>query len=455
MKFDTTVPTPSRNSPERGAYRLLVVHSPVADQIGRSIALGQQPLEIGRATAPVALDDDQLSRVHCRFEAREGGHTLFDLESRNGTFVGGARVDQCDLTAEMVIRVGAHVLVYQYLPMQAIEAMADAAHKVSPIVGDSWPTILLRNTIAERAPTSVPVLVLGESGVGKELVAAELHRQSGRSGRFVPVNCAALPDHLAESELFGHVKGAFTGAHQASSGLFGAATRGTLFLDEIGDLALPLQAKMLRALNDGEIRRVGDPHPTHVETRIVAATNVDLEAAIEAGTFRGDLYARLMGATIAVPSLRERRQDILPLARRFLEAQSSDAPIEPDAAEALTIYDWPYNVRELQNLARGVATTVRSKALFELSSMPKPIRERLKDRESDGEAPQAASEEVPLILRVPRDREPSAAELTLVLDHFGGNVAQVAHYFGRARKQIYRWARKQNLDVDSFRADLK
>ncbi len=211
------------------------------------------------------------------------------------------------------------------------------------------------------APADVPVLVTGESGTGKELVARRIHARSPRAaGPFVAVNAAALPESLAESELFGHERGAFTGADRARAGRFEEANGGTLFLDEIGDLAAPLQAKLLRVLEDGRVRRLGSERDVTVDVRLVAATNRDLAREVEAGRFRRDLFFRLAVVPVALPPLRERRADIPLLARHFAVrlAARHRLPVPeltPEALDALEAHDWPGNVRELRNaLERAV-----------------------------------------------------------------------------------------------------
>ena len=224
------------------------------------------------------------------------------------------------------------------------------------LVGDTPAMCAVRRWIATFGPRNAAVLIQGPSGAGKELVARGLHSRSRRNERpWVPVNCAALPENLAESELFGYERGSFSGAFAQHKGYFEQAEGGTLFLDEIGELALPLQAKLLRALEQREIRRIGGTQTIHVDVRVVSATNRDLKAAIATKTFREDLYYRLKRLFIRVPALRERRDDIPLLARHCLSnyAQENDLAVPVISAEAdavLQRYDWPGNVRELQNV---------------------------------------------------------------------------------------------------------
>ena len=223
------------------------------------------------------------------------------------------------------------------------------------ILGTSTAIRDLRRVIEKVAPTPARVLILGENGVGKELVARGIHRASPRGKKpFVEVNCAAIPGELIESELFGHVKGSFTGAVSDRPGKFEQADEGTLFLDEVGDMSLAAQAKVLRALQEGVISRVGGTKPITVDVRVIAATNKSLEAEIAAGQFREDLYFRLSVVPIEVPPLRRRREDIPLLVERFAaelerEPGMGHKPFGPDAVQALTQRDWPGNVRELRN----------------------------------------------------------------------------------------------------------
>jgi transcriptional regulator with PAS, ATPase and Fis domain len=233
----------------------------------------------------------------------------------------------------------------------------------------------------ERAASAVlPVLVHGETGTGKELIARALHERSPRRDQpFVPINCAALPESLIESELFGHERGAFTGAIDRKTGLFEVAHRGTVFLDEIGELSLPLQSRLLRVLETQEFFRVGGTRPVKVDVRIVSATNRDLPAEVDAGRFRGDLYYRLNGVTLRVPPLRERRGDIPLLVRHFLDRGGSGRMIDLEAVEVLKAYDWPGNVRELE-MVIGRAALLSAGPSIGARDLPLEIRPRATPR---------------------------------------------------------------------------
>src|SRR5262245_29144383 len=310
----------------------------------------------------------------------------------------------------------------------------------------------LRSDIAMVAAKSIPVLILGETGVGKELVAEEIHRQSGRPGQFIAVNCAALPEALAESELFGHVAGAFSGAVKKNDGLFVAANGGTLFLDEIGECPAPIQAKLLRALAKGEVRAVGAADVSIVDVRIIAATNRDLSAEIADDAFRADLFSRLSGWTQRIPPLRDRKDDILPLAAMFLARVAPGVSISTNAAEALLLYHWPFNVRELEQIMGAAGVRAASVGRVRCEHLPEPIAAVLGARGLQREPASTAHQPAP-VLAVARDAVPGRDELLAVISYFGGNVAQVAEYFNKDRKQIYRWAEKYQIDVAAFRRD--
>jgi DNA-binding NtrC family response regulator len=234
------------------------------------------------------------------------------------------------------------------------------------------------DTIQKVAPTAATVLINGESGTGKEVIARTIHRNSTRAKRpWVAVNCAAIPENLLESEMFGHVKGSFTGAVSDKEGLFEAANGGTLFLDEISSMPLILQGKLLRVLQEKEIRRVGGTKSIPVDVRVIAASNANLEEAVVKGAFRSDLYYRFAVITIDIPPLRKRPDDIIPLARHFIRAERGNAAapeISADAAKALVAYDWPGNVRELENAIKHALTFYHSGEIT-CELLPQKIRE--------------------------------------------------------------------------------
>jgi transcriptional regulator with PAS, ATPase and Fis domain len=288
------------------------------------------------------------------------------------------------------------------------------------------------------APSDLPVLITGESGTGKELVARALYAEGPRREKpFVTVNCAAVPEGLLESELFGHVRGAFTGADRDRPGLFRAADGGTLFLDEVGDMGPAMQVKLLRALQDGEIRKVGGQDAERVNVRIVAATNHDPAELIREGKFREDLYYRLNVISILLPPLRERREDIPQLVDRFLAdlpAHPSGAPwrVEPEALALLLGYPWPGNVRELQ-------ATVRNAAVF-ASGPVIGVRDLVQKPELVRGAMRATSD---MAGRRIEDLEMEAIRRTLEMT--GGNKRRAAQILGIDRKTLYNKLRQAKV----------
>ncbi|MCZ7684673.1 MAG: sigma 54-interacting transcriptional regulator [Sandaracinaceae bacterium] len=398
---------------------------------------------------PLALADAELSRRHATLEREAATDTFWitDLSSRNGTFVNGARQSRAGLVSGDVLRVGATLLVFERVVLDADAPLI--ALEEPPLLGRSLGMARVRGEVARVAPRDMPVLVLGESGSGKELVARALHERSGRAGALVAVNCGALPPDLVESELFGHVAGAFTGATKAEAGLFAAAEGGTLFLDEIGEMPLAVQPKLLRALATGEVRPVGGSAARRADVRVVAATNRDLRAEVAAERFRGDLFARIAGWTIELPPLRRRKEDVLVLARAFLERAGAPATLSADAAEALLLHRWPFNVRELEQACAAIAVRAAGAERALLEHLPPELRGTVESR-----LPLAGvASDPPLELTVRPDATPSADELARALAHFEGNVAQVAAFFGRDRRQIYRWIDRYELDVDALRRE--
>ncbi len=252
----------------------------------------------------------------------------------------------------------------------------------SRLIGSSRPMRALGDYLLQVAQSDATVLITGETGTGKELAAERIHEHSARrNGRFVSVNCAAIPDSLLESELFGYEMGAFTGAVRARQGMLQLAHRGTIFLDEVGDLALQAQAKLLRAIETREVYRLGSTRPEKLDVRIVAATNQDLDTALDAGRFRKDLYFRLNVTRIHLPPLRERRSDIVPLLEHYLRALNrrprAAAPgFSAAAIGALQRYDWPGNVRELKNLVEAVLVSARTDCV-DVADLPEDFRRRL------------------------------------------------------------------------------
>jgi anaerobic nitric oxide reductase transcription regulator len=356
------------------------------DTLGRRFAIAEQPrlARILLSREPVRIDDPALSDPYDGLIDGLGSHlpvhdclgaALYIDDRPWGVLTLDAlqpdhfaKIDPQLL--RLFIRL-AEVTVKTAQTIDNLRAQIDREHQFNEalladrtpheLIGKSPAMQALRRDIATVAGSDLLVLILGETGVGKELVAQQLHRQSARAGKsLVHVNCAALPETLAESELFGHRRGAFTGALSDRAGKFELADGGTLLLDEIGELPLSIQAKLLRVLQSGEIQRVGNDRPLHVDVRVLAATNRDLKQEVAAGRFRADLYHRLSVFPIAVPPLRERGRDVLALAGYFLEGNQRrlhlrNIRLSAAAKQALLGYDWPGNVRELEHVMSRAA----------------------------------------------------------------------------------------------------
>jgi transcriptional regulator with PAS, ATPase and Fis domain len=419
-----------------GLETMLRVHAAVLEitagpDAGRSARVDRPTFVVGSGpAADLRLSDGAVSREHVRIALEPSGIRLRDEGSKNGTWIGGVRVNDVVLTSDAAVDVGKTKLLVRIeaevmdLPLSASVAFGDAIG-VSPAMRHLF-------AVLERAARSdVTILLEGESGVGKEVLARAVHSQSARAGGpLVAVDCGAIPAGLVESELFGHERGAFTGAAHARSGVFEQADGGTLFLDEIGELPLDLQPKLLRAIETREVRPVGGRSARPVDVRIVAATNRRLAEAAAAGEFRRDLFYRLAVARVVVPPLRDRREDILPLARAFLRAATGDARTElpVELAAMLASYAWPGNVRELRNvIERWALLGVRdARGLFD----------------APGIAAGASIEDLSHLpyheaRRLVLDRF-ERAYLPKVLEDAGGVVARAAEHAQVARPSFYR-----------------
>jgi DNA-binding NtrC family response regulator len=434
---------------------------------------------IGReATSGIPLPrDGRASRLHATLHTGVlGGLRIVDERSRNGTHVNGHRVEQAALQDGDVISIGDSCLVVRAEPPD----LADAP--VPSLLGTSPALRALRSAIHRVGPTRATVLLLAETGCGKEVVARALHEASRPQGPFVALNCSAIPESLAESQLFGHVAGAFSGA-VARPGLFRAADGGTLFLDEVGDLPQAVQPKLLRVLQDRMVLPVGASSPIACDVRILAATNRDLEADIAAHRFRGDLFARLAELPLAIAPLRERREDILHLLFHALGAPRPKITFA--LAEALLLHGWPFNVRELIALATQLRIRSNGADLLDVDLAV----DRLKPVPASGASPAspgpsgasgaslaspalpassasstaaASRGDVPVDPRRAgedderRDEDekeppPNRAQLEELLRAHRGVVADVARAMRRSRKQVYRWITHHGLDAQRFR----
>ena len=404
-------------------------------QEGGELGIGRDP------SCALRLDDPDVSRRHALFHWEGQELLLSDLGSRNGTFLNARRIERAALRSGDVVRWGGSVGLITDQPGPTSE--------IAPgLVGGP----LLQAALSEArrvAASDLPVILEGETGTGKEVVARTIHQWSGRSGAFLAVNCAALHEALAEGELFGYRKGAFTGADRASSGVFRAASGGTLLLDEVCDLPLPLQAKLLRVLEQREVQPLGETQPVAVDTRIVVAAQEPLRAVVARRRFRGDLLARLEGLVVRLPPLRARAGDVPVLfTRAFREQSSGEAPaLDAELVERLCVYDWPFNVRELVLLAQRLRVLCGARRTLEIGDLPAHLG--------------AAATGAPApTLPPPTTSSPPAADpvelpgLLMALRSSGGNVAQAAALLGISRQRAYRLMQGQ-VDLQELRERLR
>jgi transcriptional regulator with AAA-type ATPase domain len=398
--------------------------------------LQDAPLILGRRPdCAIPLPGTEVSRSHAEI-LREGSLlTIRNLSSRNGVFVRGAKVEEAPLQVGDVIRLGEWVGVIVMPPAQGPERSAFAA-----IVPGLYGGRRLRETLApvERAARSdLPVTICGETGTGKEWTARAIHQWSGRTGPFLAVNCAALPVSLAEAELFGYRKGAFTGADRASPGYFRAAHGGTLLLDEIVDLPMGLQAKLLRVLEQREVVPLGEPTPVPVDVRIVAAAQQSLAEAVKEGKCRADLYARLDGLAVRLPPLRERIEDVPGLFQVKLGEHAGRTPaLDWRFVERLCLHDWPFNVREIDLLARRLAVLHADEPVLRVAHLPERFHARPRHPEAPRPVAKAAGRATN---EKPENRdEHDMTRLLAALRKHHGNVARASNDAEISRQRAYR-----------------
>lgn len=399
-------------------------------------------ISAGRSrSCEIQFDDPAASRVHLTFEWNGGEEVVVhDRESRNGTSVDGTR-----LTGRTVVRTGAEIRVgaTRMLVVVRNDAGLDDA-SLSPIDDQDLvaraPAMLAAVAMADRAARSdATVLVLGETGVGKEIIARRIHRSSTRERRpFIAVNCAAIPETLAESILFGHERGSFTGAQKQQRGVFEDASSGTLFLDEIGELSPSTQARLLRVLQDRTVTRLGSTSPVPVDVRLIAATHRDLHALADQGGFRKDLIYRLDVVRIEIPALRDRPEDVLPIAERILRelAPKRSIRLSAMAKRALLAYTWPGNVRELRNRLEAAVATGDGDVIEESD-----LRAILPAKGGPGEGPLRGHVE---------DAEREA--IIEALRACGGNQTRVAERLGVSRRTLVYRLGKYDLHTVAFEA---
>jgi DNA-binding NtrC family response regulator len=412
---------------------------------GTAYPVDVDPVVAGRDPGAqiVIVDDPEVSMAHCELRAVTDGILMRDLGSTNGTYVGALRVREAVIATTTAITLGRTTLVVE--PSAEHRVDVGWADRFGPLVGRS-PRMRRMFAVLERiAPTPLSVLILGETGTGKELVAKAIHDASPRARQpFVVVDCGSIPPTLAESILFGHEKGAFTGADQRRRGALAEADGGTLFLDELGELPLELQPKLLRALSEKQVKRVGASSFEPIDVRVLAATRRDVPAEMNAGRFRSDLYFRIAQVRIELPPLRERTGDIPQIVADVCERagrREHTAAVVGWIQQTLVAHDWPGNVRELVNVASVAATLADTPgAIDDVLSLTREPRER---ESGAGEARQ------PISAFAEAKRQ---ALLEFERRYFGtlseaaeGNVSEMARRSGMERHHVRAYLRKHQI----------
>ena len=429
--------------------------------IERRCVLGSAP------HCDVIIADHTVSRVHAELEPRDEGIWIRDLNSRNGTYVEGVRVESACLLNGFRVRVGMTDVVVNYTYGEPTAVESWPSEHFGPLVGRSQVMRELFASLARLSPLEACIMIHGETGTGKELVARAVHEASTRaSGPFIVVDCATLSESLIEAELFGHMKGAFTGAHQARAGAIESAEGGTVFLDEIGELPIGMQPKLLRVLESSTVRRIGESKHHKVNVRFVTATHRDLLSMVNKGEFREDLYFRLAVLPVRVPALRERLEDIDLLLAHF--NGSTPEWLSPKLLRTLESRPWRGNVRELRNFAERARAIGPIKALS-LSNDASEEREPVTAIISRTPPPMASH--APALTRLSEPLPPTVADssdvpsfsqplrtfreawigygerafLRVLLNRYQNNVAAAAKEAGIVRTHLYRLIRKHGL----------
>jgi len=413
-----------------------------ADELLLGRASHQESFEQEGRTIKLRLVDSEISRWHAAVRRVPGGWQLTDLGSTNRTYKNGELVRESTFLLDgSLIEIGRTVVVFRAVGPGPAATLGrtfgggDVTTTSTPIF-PTWCGKLEHSLVnlASVALLKIPVLVRGETGTGKELVAQAVHRLSERRGNLISIDCGALAETLVESQLFGAVKGAFSGADRDKVGLIRAADGGTLFLDEIANLSLDKQAVFLRVLQDHKVLPLGGVKPIPVDIRSVAATNLDLRAMVQQGKFRQDLYARLVGFDLELPPLRERREDIGLLAAtilRELGEKPRSVTLDSEATRALLVYPYPQNVRELKS-ALEVALSTRQGEKIEIKNLPMVIQSYRPPKPGPAE-------------------EKQRRELEKHISAKNGNLSAVGREMGTSHQQVRRWARKFKIDVEKYR----
>jgi transcriptional regulator with GAF, ATPase, and Fis domain len=427
--------------------RLRVEEGPDA---GLTLEVDRDVIHLGTAERnDLVLTDDTVSRAHAEIVRTADGVLLRDLDSTNGTFVGPIKIREVYLPDEQRFRLGRTEITFESAD-EVVDIVPSERERLEGLVGRSVAMRAVFAIIERVAPTDLTVLVTGETGTGKELVSRALHARSPREdGPLEVFDCGAVARSLVEAELFGHVRGAFTGAVRDRPGVFERAHRGTVFLDELGELPLSVQAALLRVLEQREVRRVGGRDVVPVDVRVVAATNRDLRAEVEAGRFREDLYYRLAVVELELPPLRDRLEDLPILARHLLRHAGFPHPvseIHPDVLEAFAAWRWPGNVRELRNVLLRALPFVDGSTLG-LEALPDALRRPSagRGRPESGEIPLPGPD---VAFHEAKDRMLEAFErsyLEGLMERAEGNLSRAARIAGVDRKTVSRLLKRHGI----------
>ena len=413
-------------------YQVAIIGGPgtgTTRAIEGSMTVGSHP------DAGLSLSDTTVSRYHVELTARPDGVRVRDLESTNGTWLGGARITEVIVEDQATLSVGKTTLKVSML--EADLGTPEAQPTFGPALGASQAMKQLFGMLEKVAPSDSTVLLLGETGTGKEVMARAIHQKSPRATRpFVVVDCGSVAPTLIESELFGHVRGSFTGAINDRNGAFLEADGGTIFLDEIGELPLELQPRLLRVLEAGTVRRVGEDKHRRVDVRVVAATHRDLDAEVAAGRFRRDLYYRLAVVLVNVPPLRDRLDDLPLLTQHFVKSMGrGDFQIPRSLMARFAAYHWPGNVRELRNLVE------RSLAGADVDPLPHETQTAARTLAAGDDLTELPFKEAKERLVESFTRE----YLVTLLEKCNGNISQMAREAGIARNYVHRLVAKYGL----------
>ena len=441
---DTVVATHLSQELSFSGYRL-------TDEQGREFDFRQRLIHIGSSPDnDLVIDAPTVSRTHARLEFDGAGYLLTDLSSKNGTYTGDVRLGSAYLPAEVMVRFGQARLRFQLMGDE-VRVNLSPTGTFGRLIGHSSQMREIFGLLARVSPTDTTVLVEGESGTGKELVAEAIHQHSRRrDASFVVFDCSAVAPELVESELFGHVRGAFTGAVTSRTGVFEMANGGTLFLDEIGELSADLQPKLLRVLETGQYRPVGASSLKTTQVRVIAATNRDLSQEVEAGSFREDLFYRLAVIRVKLPALRHRRDDIPELVKHFLEdAGATEVAVNFDTMKRLQAHPWRGNIRELKNyVARAIVLSDQGRLETQYLSEV-PVANHAID---DGAQLGALTPDYELPFKDAKGRLLDTFERRYWrrrLESSGGNVSEAARQGGIHRKSLEYLIKKLDLrDAD-------